>query len=76
MTRKTFTLPAEDPWGPATIVVADQCVECREADAEVLWNRAYAVCRACAEKWTAAETHARWKFLKYGPMPGDDNDKD
>ena len=53
MTRKAFTVLAEAPWGPATTIVADRCVECRQAEPEVVWNRAYAICRACAAKWEA-----------------------
>jgi len=68
MTLKAFTLPAEAPWAPATIIVADRCVECREAEPELVWNRAYAVCRACADRWQAEINRKRWE--------SDDDDKD
>jgi hypothetical protein len=54
MTRKVFALPAEAPWAPATIVIAETCQECRDAEPVLIWNRAYAVCEACAARWQAS----------------------
>jgi hypothetical protein len=50
MTRKTFLLPAEQPWQADTIIVADTCAECRMFEPTQVWNRLYAVCPACAER--------------------------
>lgn len=53
MTIKVWSFPAETPWTPATIVVGDKCVECREAEAVTVWNRCFAVCQPCADRWQA-----------------------